>query len=146
MEEIKIPKHIAPGDLDVYFRKAFQNAVNGTGDYETLFYPAEKDWAGPLIFAHDIRGDAWRRCLEKLDQFNFKEIRTDILGQIFRRLIAPEERHKFGQHYTDEDLVDVVNAFCIRKADNKVLNPPAAQAAFWFAPIIARPGWTRTKG
>jgi hypothetical protein len=61
--------------------------------------------------------------LDELDQFNFKEIRTDILGGIFQRLIAPEERHKFGQHYTNEDLVDVVNAFCIRKADDVVFDP-----------------------
>ena len=33
-----------------HFQKAFQTAVEVTGDYETLFYPYEKDWAGPLIF------------------------------------------------------------------------------------------------
>jgi methylase of polypeptide subunit release factors len=131
LDEIKIPKKIsAPGELDVYFRKAFQNAVNETGDYETLFYPAEKDWAGTLIFAHEFAADAWRSVLGELYQFNFKEIRTDILGGIFKRLIAPEERHKFGQHYTSEDLVDVVNAFCIRKANDLVLDPTCGSGSF----------------
>ena len=131
LDEIKIPKKIsAPGELDVYFRKAFQNAVNETGDYETLFYPAEKDWAGMLIFAHEFAADAWRSVLGELHQFNFKEIRTDILGGIFQRLIAPEERHKFGQHYTSEDLVDVVNAFCIRKADDVVFDPACGSGSF----------------
>jgi methylase of polypeptide subunit release factors len=131
LDEIKIPRQIsAPGELDVYFRKAFQNAVNVTGDYETLFYPAEEDWAGTLIFAHDSAADAWRAVLGELHQFNFKEVRADILGGIFQRLIAPEERHKFGQHYTNEDLVDVVNAFCIRKGEDMVLDPACGSGSF----------------
>jgi methylase of polypeptide subunit release factors len=131
LDEIKIPKKIStPGELDVYFRKAFQNAVNETGDYETLFYPAEKDWAGTLIFAHKFAADAWCSVLGELHQFNFKEIRTDILGGIFQRLIAPEERHKFGQHYTNEDLVDVVNAFCIRKGEDIVFDPACGSGSF----------------
>jgi len=32
-----------------------------------------------------------------------------------------EALRKFGQHYTNEDLVDVVNAFCIRHAEDNVL-------------------------
>ena len=104
--------------------------MNETGDYETLFYPAENDWAGALIFAHETAADAWRSVLGELYQFNFKEIRTDILGGIFQRLIAPEERHKFGQHYTNEDLVDVVNAFCIRKAEDVVFDPACGSGSF----------------
>jgi methylase of polypeptide subunit release factors len=131
LREIQVPKNIsAPGDLDGYFRKAFQKAVDETGDYETLFYPGEKDWAGPLIFAHKFAADAWRSVLGELHQFNFKEIRTDILGGIFQRLIAPEERHKFGQHYTNEDLVDVVNAFCIRKGEDIVFDPACGSGSF----------------
>jgi type I restriction-modification system DNA methylase subunit len=52
------------------------------------------------------------------------------LGGIFKRLIAQEERHKFGQHYTSEDLVDVVNAFCIRKANDLVLDPACGSGDF----------------
>jgi methylase of polypeptide subunit release factors len=131
LDEIKIPKKVStPDALNIHFQKAFQNAVNETGDYETLFYPAENDWASPLIFAHEFAADAWRSVLEELRPFNFKEIRTDILGGIFKRLIAPEERHKFGQHYTSEDLVDVVNAFCIRKAEDVVLDPTCGSGSF----------------
>ena len=119
-----------PLDLLDHFNQAFQRAMEVTGDYETLFYPMQEDWAAPAIFAHELAPDAWRAVLSELDQFNFKEIRTDILGGIFQRLIAPEERHKFGQHYTNEDLVDVVNAFCIRKADDVVLDPACGSGSF----------------
>ena len=108
LKELQVPKKASPADeLYLHFQKTFQNAVDATGDYETLFYPAEKDWAGPLIFGHEHSLEAWRSVLENLRPFNFKEIRTDILGGIFKKLIAPEERHKFGQHYTNEDVVDI---------------------------------------
>ncbi len=68
--------------------------------------------------------------LGNLRPFNFKEIRTDVLGGIFKRLIAPEERRKFGQYYTSEDLVDVVNCFCIRESDAVVLDPACGSGSF----------------
>ena len=113
-----------------HFQKTFQKAVEATGDYETLFYPFEKDLAGPLIFGHADSAEAWRSVIHNLEPFNFKLIPTDILGGIFRRIIDPEERHKFGQHYTNEDLVDVVNAFCIRRAEDNVLDPACGSGSF----------------
>jgi methylase of polypeptide subunit release factors len=131
LKELHVPKKASStSELYAHFQKTFQKAVEATGDYETLFYPYEKDWAGPLIFGHEHSLDAWNSVLENLRPFNFKEIRTDILGGIFKRLIEPEERHKFGQHYTNEDLVDVVNAFCIRKGDDKVLDPACGSGSF----------------
>lgn len=131
LKELQVPKMVSSAnELYLHFQKTFQKAVDATGDYETLFYPAEKDWAGPLIFGHEHSLEAWRSVLENLRPFNFKEIRTDILGGIFKKLIAPEERHKFGQHYTNEDLVDVVNAFCIRHAEANMLDPAGGSGSF----------------
>lgn len=131
LKPITVPPKLGPPiDLLAHFNQAFQHAMEVTGDYETLFYPMQVDFAAPAIFRHELAPEAWRSVLDELDQFNFKEIRTDILGGIFQRLIAPEERHKFGQHYTSEDLVDVVNAFCIRKADDVVFDPACGSGSF----------------
>jgi hypothetical protein len=131
LSALKIPKAMtSASDLYTHFQKTFQKAVQATGDYETLFYPSEKDWAGPLIFGHPDSAEAWRSVLQNLEPFNFKLIPTDILGGIFRRIIDPEERHRFGQHYTNEDLVDVVNAFCIRHAEANVLDPSCGSGSF----------------
>jgi type I restriction-modification system DNA methylase subunit len=43
---------------------------------------------------------------------------------------AGEERHKFGQHYTNEVLVDVVNACRIRKTADKILDPTCGSRNF----------------
>ena len=131
LEDLRVPGMPGPAnDLYLHFQRLFQLAVDATGDYETLFYPAEKDWAGPHIFGHEHAPEAWRAVLENLRPFNFREIRADILGGIFKRIIEPEERHKFGQHYTNEDLVDVVNSFCIRKAEDVVLDPACGSGSF----------------
>jgi hypothetical protein len=131
LAELKIPRTVvSASQLYAHFQKTFQKAVEATGDYETLFYPFENDWAGPLIFGHADSSEAWRSVLQNLQPFNFKLIPTDILGGIFRRIIDPEERHKFGQHYTNEDLVDVVNAFCIRHAEDNVLDPTCGSGSF----------------
>src|SRR5208282_4157852 len=131
LAKLKIPKAVtSASDLYTHFQKTFQKAVEVTGDYETLFYPFENDWAGPLIFGHADSAEAWRSVLQNLQPFNFKLIPTDILGGIFRRIIDPSERHKFGQHYTNEDLVDVVNAFCIRNAEDNVLDPACGSGSF----------------
>ena len=131
LKPITVPKKLGqPLELLEHFNKSFQHAMDVTGDYETLFYSMQVDFAAPAIFMHELAPDAWRSVLSELDQFNFKEIRTDILGGIFQKLIAPEERHKFGQHYTNEDLVDVVNAFCIRKAEDVVFDPACGSGSF----------------
>jgi len=47
LKELQVPKQVSSADeLYLHFQKTFQKAVDATGDYETLFYPAEKDWPG----------------------------------------------------------------------------------------------------
>ncbi|MCI0541191.1 MAG: SAM-dependent methyltransferase [Verrucomicrobiales bacterium] len=131
LDALEIPEHVkSPEPLYEHFQKTFQQAVEATGDYETLFYPYEKDWAGPLIFADPDSVEVWRSVIRNLEPFNFKLIPTDILGGIFRRLIDPAERRRFGQVYTNENLVDVVNAFCIRGAEANVLDPAGGSGSF----------------
>lgn len=130
---LAVPRQVSDATaLYAHFQRAFQAAVTATGDYETIFYPETRgaDWTGPLIFGHADAPEAWRAVLANLQPFDFHTIRSDVLGGIFKRLIAPEERHKFGQHYTSEDLVDVVNAFCIRRGSAVLLDPACGSASF----------------
>ncbi len=114
-----------------YLHGCFEEAVERTGDYEPVFFPeGEKEWAALMALSGTNSLDAWDRTIRAIDRFNFKEIPTDILGHVFQKLISPEERHKFGQHYTDEDIVDLINAFCIRKGDAAVLDPACGSGSF----------------
>ncbi|MGH7887363.1 MAG: HsdM family class I SAM-dependent methyltransferase, partial [Candidatus Binatia bacterium] len=54
----------------------------------------------------------------------------DIIGGIFQKLISPEERQKFGQFYTNEDIIDIINAFCIRRAGDFIIDPACGSGSF----------------
>lgn len=115
-----------------YLRARFQEAVEKTGDYESVFFPDdnEEDWTALLALSGTNSLEAWDKAIHAIDRFVFKEISTDLLGLIFQKLISPEERQKFGQFYTEESIVDVINAFCIRKGDDVVFDPSCGSGSF----------------
>jgi hypothetical protein len=88
-------------------KKAFKEAVDATGDYEPVFFPDadEGEWAALTALSGANSIEAWRKFIAAVEEFRFKEIPTDVLGGVYQKLISPEERHKFGQHYTDENII-----------------------------------------
>lgn len=132
LPELRIPRtaRTARTALD-YLCRSFENAVRATGDYEPVFFPdPSEEWAALAALSGANSLEAWDKFIRAVDRFNFKEISTDILGHTFQKLISPEERHKFGQHYTDETIVDLINAFCIRKGDAAVFDPACGSGTF----------------
>ena len=113
-----------------YFRSQFQQAMLVSGDYEPIFYPQVDDEWGALVFASDRSRQGWRGVFVNLAEYNFRKIPYDVIGGIFQKLIAPEERQKFGQYFTNEDIIDVINAFCIRKAGDEALDPACGSGSF----------------
>lgn len=115
-----------------HLQGCFREAVNKTGDYESIFFPEKSrdEWTTLNALSGENSLEAWSNIIKSVERFNFKEIPTDILGKTFQKLISPEERHRFGQHYTEETIVDVINAFCIRKGDAKVLDPSCGSGSF----------------
>ncbi len=130
--ELKMPKKGRRGHGGTYdfFRNHFQQAVLTTGDYEPIFYPEIDDWASSLVFAEDKACKGWEGLFSNLSQYQVRQIPYDIIGGIFQKLISPEERKKFGQFYTNEDLIDIINAFCIRRAGDLILDPACGSGSF----------------
>lgn len=113
-------------------RRTFSYAVRRTGDYEPLFYPNDDAdaWAGELVFAHAQALEAWRDALRGIAGYDFSRISSDTVGRIFQRLISPEERHRWGQHFTGDDVVDLINGFCVRRGDAAILDPACGSGSF----------------
>src|SRR5262249_52592672 len=65
-----------------------------------------------------------------IELFDFKDVPSDIVGRIFQKLIGPEERHRYGQHFTGDDVVDLVNSFCVRDGADAVLDPACGSGSF----------------
>jgi methylase of polypeptide subunit release factors len=112
--------------LDALFRRA----VEVSGDYEPLLFPDSHDWATKLVFEAEGALGAWRALLRGIESIDFKQVRSDVVGRIFQKLISPEERHRFGQHFTGDDAVDLINAFCIHNAGDAVLDPACGSGSF----------------
>jgi len=74
--------------------------------------------------------DELKSLISDLNYYNFYTVPQDVIGQVFERLIPPEERHALGQYFTREDLVDIITAFCVRTADAKVLDPTCGTGTF----------------
>lgn len=132
LAKIRMPRRGAQGHRGTYdyFRKQFRLAVIESGDYEPIFYPQVDDWAGSLVFASDMACHGWAGAFANLEQYNFRQIPYDIVGGIFQKLISPEERQRFGQFYTNEDIIDIINAFCIRRAGDVVIDPACGSGSF----------------
>ena len=131
LRELRFPKSAkSPDDAIKYLSRQFREAVRVTGDYDTVLMPDQHEWASEVSISGEEALAAWQRVIDGVTRFNFHQIPTDILGHTFQRLVSPEERHKFGQHYTDETVVDVINAFCIRKPAATVLDPACGSGSF----------------
>ena len=120
--QVKTAAHLR-ARLDRYFR----DAEKITGDYETIFRGDELD---EMPFLTDDAVPAWRGLLEDIDGFDFTELDYDLIGPIFERLIAPEERHRWGQHYTKPEVCDIINAFVIKSPTDTILDPACGGGTF----------------
>jgi len=105
-------------------RNCFAEAL--TIDYQAVFEESIADHI-PLPQAAI---DELVALTEDLDRAHFAEVPQDVIGQVFEGLIPYEERHALGQYFTREGLVDLINAFCIRDKDDKVLDATCGTGTF----------------
>lgn len=72
----------------------------------------------------------WRFLIRQLDRYDFANIPLDVIGAMYEQLIRPEERHRYGQHYTQPAVVDLINSFAIRRGPELVLDPGCGGGTF----------------
>jgi type I restriction enzyme M protein len=111
--------------LDRYFNKAYEI----TGNYETVLLT---NFLDSLIPPDDAVG-LLKDFIHKIGEHDFSQIvkgNYEILGNIFQRLIPEDERHKLGQYYTRSDVVDLIVGFCVRSAEDKVLDGGCGAGTF----------------
>lgn len=128
MKALRIQDYITTGSgLVELLSGYFQHAAQVSRDYETVF---TGDYGDTLPFLNDDAVGGWRDLVEQTDGFDFTQLDYEIIGGVFERLLSTDERHKFGQHYTRSEVVDLINAFCIRDANAKVLDPACGGGTF----------------
>ena len=128
MKALQLPDTTTSGaELLQTLNDYFDDAMRITGDYQTVF---KQEYGDTLPFLNDAAVASWRELSKQTDDFDFTQISYDIVGQIFERMLSNSERHKFGQHYTRSEVVDLINAFCIRDANAVVFDPACGGGTF----------------
>lgn len=106
--------------LAVYFGKAMDI------DYEAVFSSTFFD--NLPLGKESIK--LFNGFISELEKYKLSEIDYDILGKVFESLIPAEERHYLGQYYTRADVVDFIEAFCIKSADDAIFDPACGSGTF----------------
>ncbi len=95
-------------------------------DWQAVF---EKDFPDSVSLP-DLAIEELAKLIQDLNRYNFSNMPQDVIGAVFEGLIPYEERHRLGQYFTPEDLVDFINAFCIKTRDAYVLDPTCGTGTF----------------
>lgn len=128
LRPLRIPSSVeTAAQLKARLDRYFRDAERVTGDYETIFRGDELD---DLPYITDDAVEAWRELLADIESFDFTKMDYDLIGPIFERLLSPEERHRWGQHYTKPEVCDIINAFVIRRSSDAVLDPACGGGTF----------------
>ncbi len=97
-------------------------------DYETIFSTEFIDEVG---FPEDVEAVISVRGLaNEISRYKISALGYDILGNIFENLIPEKERHKFGQYFTNSDVVDLILRFCLRSEKDLVIDPACGAGTF----------------
>lgn len=127
LDPLEIPQGLTKGaklqqQLQGYFNDALKI------DYENVF---NVDFVDELAFP-DSREviEEIKKLVALLNRYNLSELGFDIIGRIFERLIPSEERHNFGQYFTDSDVVDLMLKFCLKHENDKTLDPSCGSGTF----------------
>ena len=131
LQKIQVPDHLDTGEaLRHHLEGHFAEARQVTGDYETVFGEDHTSLGNRIPFYADAAVPHWRELINQIHEFDFSKLDYEIIGNIFERLISPEERHKYGQFYTRAEVVDLILSFCIRDGTETAMDPACGGGTF----------------
>lgn len=71
-----------------------------------------------------------RNLLDGFTQYDFSQLKEDVIGQIMEGLIPEDERHALGQYFTREDLVDFITGFVVHDENAFYIDPTCGSGTF----------------
>lgn len=120
---------VSANDLEKLIWNYFDEFKEVTGNFELLI-GEQSDIIFKISFVSDAAIDLVKEILDAGGHYNFSKIPFDIIGRIFEELIREDERHKLGQYFTPPDVIDLINAFTIRRSSDKVFDPSCGSGTF----------------
>jgi type I restriction-modification system DNA methylase subunit len=115
---------------------AVGHAIKRSKDYETAFNPQPLEEA---VFVEPETqeevdqcrvGEVWEALLQSISTVSWAAISQNLVGFLYETIVDPEFRHQLGQHYTREDVVDVLVTYAIERPGELVLDPASGGGSF----------------
>ena len=95
-------------------------------DYLAVF---ESDFTDKIPFNETI-DDLLFKLVAVFNEFDFKVLPNEVIGQILENLVPQEEKQKFGQYFTSETLANLVTFSAIRSGNDVVIDPTSGTGTF----------------
>lgn len=111
-------------ELNKTLQRRFEDVLQH--DYEMIFSPSVID---EFQFKNDYIPQLQRNT-ESIKTLNFEELNADIIGAIYNTLLDNQEQHDRGQHFTNTNEVDIINAFCISENTRFVIDTSCGAGTF----------------
>lgn len=111
-------------DLSKLLEFAFSKAREK--DWQAVF---EKDPIENLGIPNSVYDDILL-LLSEMQVYHFGELSEDVIGELFEEIIDPNERHRLGQYFTNEDLVDLILGFTVQDKDGVYADPTCGSGTF----------------
>jgi len=116
LKAIETEKIKTPADLNQILKTHFRQVLDI--NYDTIYEIKIFD----ELKIHPSAVERVKKFIEDFDQYDFKGVNYEILGQVYEDLIPESERHGMGQYFTPPTTVDLINSFCIKDKDDIVLD------------------------
>lgn len=113
--------------LAARLKPRFDEAMATSRDYESVF---DVGFITDVAFKSNAPVHAWQGLIGGVQDVDLARYSTDLLGGVFERLLSPEERHRFGQHYTSPELADVLLAATVSLRTDAIFDPAAGGGTF----------------
>lgn len=137
MDPLDVPRTASdPATVRGALDAATAHAIARSGDYETAFLPTPHQ---DLVFlsprgATEVQGgrpgEVWGSLLDAVNGASWSAISQNLVGFLYEVIVDPTYRHQLGQHYTREDVVDLLVAFAVRDPGDLVLDPASGGGSF----------------
>lgn len=113
--------HRVQEDLDDYFSDIIENV-----DFEAVF---EHDEIFDEIPLNPVADDV-RDFIIELDDQDLSRFDSDIVGQIYQKVIPDKRRHSYGEYYTPPPVCEFITELTINDPSDYVLDPACGSGGF----------------
>ncbi len=111
-------------DVDAQLNSFFNQAKQI--DYQAVF---ESDFTDVIPF-NSIVDSLLFNLLGVFNEFEYKILPTGVIGNILENLVPKEEKQKFGQYFTSENLAYLVTFSSIKNRNFTVIDPTSGTGTF----------------